>query len=273
MRHLHVRQASGRRKTSQGCGADCNEKQIQRIFWNHHRRCISLTHVRGFCERRLPKGDSSLLEDTTNIDPYYIGQYEVTQEFYSAVMAGETVTVNGKVFKLEANPSSNRENSLVKGEIQKYRPVESVTWYDAMYFCNVLSRKLGFTEAYTFEIKAVENGHITDANVSRIKTADGYRLPFDYEWEFAARGGDVKAKDFTFAFSGTSAPTYKLDDEFSPYLDNVAWYGFNPSGKTEDQKKSRDPGIYHTRGRKKITKQARHLRHERKRGRMGLHRR
>lgn len=201
-------------------------------------------------------GDSSLLDDVPNVDSFYIGRYEVTQEFYEAVLAGETVsTKSGKNFELDAKPSSSLEKSLVKGETQKYRPVENVTWYDAVNFCNVLSKKTGLEPVYTIEINKIEETkvgnyiekHIMDATVSINKKANGYRLPSEPEWEFAARGGDASAPDWSFAFSGSQSKTYKKTDMSSPDLDKVAWYVYNlTTGKTGKEKVAKDTPGYCT---------------------------
>ncbi|MDD4157342.1 MAG: formylglycine-generating enzyme family protein, partial [Candidatus Cloacimonetes bacterium] len=134
---------------------------------------------------------------SVTVSSFYIGKYEVTQKQWTEVMG--------------SNPADFKGDN---------RPVESISWYQAVEFCNKLSQKEGLTPAYTF------NGR----NVTCNWNANGYRLPTEAEWEFAARGGN-KSKGFTYAGSNS--------------IDEVAWY-YSNSGKTQPvgTKKANELGIY-----------------------------
>ena len=121
---------------------------------------------------------------------------EVTQELYQSVM-GE-------------NPSEfNGEKNL---------PVEKVSWYDAVEFCNKLSKEAGLEPAYSI------NGSSVEWN----RNASGYRLPAVAEWQYAAKGGQ------DYKYSG------------SDNLDEVGWYGGNSGSKTHPvaQKAHNGYGLY-----------------------------
>ena len=173
---------------------------------------------------QLSKAFSSFveLENKTRILPMFVKipktkftmlKTEVTQSLYKDVM-GE-------------NPSRN------KGEDY---PVECVSWYDAIYFCNKLSKKLGFTPVYAVDGKTdVATWNYTPHNEKSIRgevtqntKANGFRLPTVEEWMYAARCGQ------NYKYSGSNN------------LDEVGWYSRNSGDKTHPvaQKKSNRYGLY-----------------------------
>ena len=110
---------------------------------------------------------------------------------------------------------SGESPSRFKGE---QLPVEEVSWADGIAFCNELSKKLGLTPAYK------GTGNMCEL----INGANGFRLPSEAEWEFAAKGGQ------NFVYAG------------SDKIDEVAWYRDNSSRETHEvaKKKPNGYGLY-----------------------------
>jgi formylglycine-generating enzyme required for sulfatase activity len=112
--------------------------------------------------------------------------------------------------------------SKLYGEGDNY-PMYYVSWYEAVEYCNKRSQKEGLTPAYT----------INGTNVTWNRSASGYRLPTEAEWEYACRAGTTTAYN-----TGASI------------TDDTGWYRENSGDTTHPvgQKPANAWGLYDMHG-------------------------
>jgi formylglycine-generating enzyme required for sulfatase activity len=132
--------------------------------------------------------------EVTLTNAIHVAPYEVMQSEWQAVMGWNESFAQGPA-----------------------RPVENVTWFDAVSYCNQKSTLDGYTLAYTIAGVTYSGNHITDAMVTWNQAANGYRLPTEAEWEYACRATS------TTAFCNGDITSLNCSPS-DPNLDLVGWH-------------------------------------------------
>lgn len=154
------------------------------------------------------------------LSSFLLGQHELTQKQYKAVMHEEPAVVLALLFPPGYGVGS-------------YYPVYGINWMEAVAYCNMrsfdenLSPCYSYIDSQGFDWGSNPNnwpwgwdnnvGPAQDLNIACNWFANGYRLPTEMQWQFAARGGNMSQGYF---YSG------------SDILDNVGWYANNSGGST-----------------------------------------
>jgi sulfatase modifying factor 1 len=162
----------------------------------------------------VPAGTFQLDEtpaNTSTVSAFTMSETEITRAQWTAVTG-------------LADPSSTN------GSTGTDDPVQCANWYQALVFCNKLSLREGLTPIYTISgstdpnnwgtVPTEDNDPIWDAATANW-SANGYRLPTELEWMWAAMGARDGTTGYTKAFAGSTG---------SNAIDDYAWYSISGDG-------------------------------------------
>lgn len=141
------------------------------------------------------KGNLTESERKVDIKSFLLAKYPVTKSLYEVI--------------IQKTLDNVEENST---------PMVNVSWYDAISFCNLLSKECGLKECYTFDQNS--NNVICDWNTN------GYRLPTDAEWQYACKA---------------TSTGYRYGE-----IGDIAWYCENSEGRINEvgKKEPNKWGLY-----------------------------
>ncbi|WP_335998255.1 SUMF1/EgtB/PvdO family nonheme iron enzyme [Fusobacterium polymorphum] len=197
-------------------------EEVTELFRDNIRKIITLKKKNNgekvFEETVLVKGGKykpSFIDDEKELFDIEVFKYQVTQAIWTEIMGN--------------NPST------FKGE---NKPVETISWWDTLEFCNKLSEKYGLIPVYNIDKKRgiltinQIDGEISFPDKADFSKTEGFRLPTEIEWEWFAIGGKLANKDEKILNAN------KMEEE--------AWYYKNSGGRTNNVglKKPNQLGIY-----------------------------
>ena len=197
-------------------------EEVTELFRDNIRKIITLKKKNNgekvFEETVLVKGGKykpSFIDDEKELFNIEVFKYQVTQAIWTEIMGN--------------NPST------FKGE---NKPVETISWWDTLEFCNKLSEKYGLIPVYNIDKKRgiltinQIDGEISFPDKADFSKTEGFRLPTEIEWEWFAIGGKLANKDEKILNAN------KMEEE--------AWYYKNSGGRTNNVglKKPNQLGIY-----------------------------
>lgn len=195
-------------------------------------------------------GGTYIQRDETNsfshtLSAFFIAKYEVTYELWYAVRIW--ALDHGYNFQNQGRQGRTVDAQGSSPGIHKYEPVVSISWRDSIVWCNAYSEASGLTPVYYFGGEVLKDSRDANAiscdGVSMNTVANGYSLPIEGEWQYAASfqngfswapwncvsGGSV-------AFSGTNSIDF-------PYFEPFAWFGDTVNAPVGNATQTNDVGL------------------------------